>query len=215
MPVDHELTWAGAGRVGASDWPCLDLANSIAWRLRRPGQVLAGYPDVVRWARHDRLLDDAAARRLLELAGRRPAEAAAAYRRAIDLQQALRAVFSAVARRDEPPAAVLARLNDELAAATVPTRVVPAGDGFRREWLDPRDDLGWMLGPVVRSAGDLLVSPELERLKECPGSPGRGCGFLFVDQTRNHSRRWCSGSTCGNRTRLHRHYARQAAGPAG
>jgi predicted RNA-binding Zn ribbon-like protein len=96
----------------------------------------------------------------------------------------------------------------------VALRLVAEGGGFRREWLDPRDDPGWVLGPVARSAGDLLVGPELGRLKECPGSPGRPCGFLFVDRTRNDSRRWCSGATCGNRTRLHRHYARSgAAGP--
>ena len=110
------------------------------------------------------------------------------------MQEALRDVFSAEAAGATPPAAELARLNTELARAMVPVRLVPAGDGFQPEWMDPRDDLGWMLGPVARSAGDLLVSPELGRLKECRGSPGRSCGFLFVDQTRNRSRRSCSGA---------------------
>jgi predicted RNA-binding Zn ribbon-like protein len=163
---------------------------------------------VVRWARHERLLDDREARRLLGLAASQPRRAAAAHRRATALQAALRAVFSAVAAGAAAPAAELARLNAELARATVPVRLVPAGGGFGREWLDPRDDLGWPLGPVARSAADLLVSPDLARLKECRGSPGRSCGFLFVDRTKNHSRRWCSGATCGNRTRLHRHHAR-------
>ena len=112
-------------------------------------------------------------------------------------------MLSAVAAGTTPPPAALAGLHTELARAMVPVRLVPAGDGFRREWLDPRDDLGWMLGPVACSAGDLLVSPDLGRLKECRGSPGRRCGFLFLDQSRNRSRRSCSGATCGNRTRLH------------
>jgi len=74
-----------------------------------------------------------------------------------------------------------------------------------------------LLGPITRSAADLLTSPAPGRLKQCPGSPNRTCGFLFLDQTKNHSRRWCSSSTCGNRTRLHRHsthsgaYQRKAA----
>jgi len=203
-----ELSWGGAGQVGVTDWPCLDLANCVRWRLHDPAHALDGYDDLIRWARHERLLDDREARRLLAEAAARPRRAAAAHRRAVGLQAAVRAVLSAVAAGSPPPAAALAALNTELARAMVPVRLVPAGDGFRREWLDPRDDLGWMLGPVARSAADLLVGPELGRLKECRGSPGRTCGFLFVDRTRNASRRWCSGATCGNRTRLHRHYAR-------
>lgn len=192
----------------ATDRPCLDLANCVRQRLHDSTNALAAYGDVVRWARHERLLDDREARRLLGQAAGRPRQEAAAHRRAIGLQEALRAVFSAVAARATPPATELARLNAELAMAMVPVHLLPAGDGFRREWLDPRDDLGWMLGPVARSAGDLLASAELARLKECHSSSGRSCGFLFVDRTKNHSRRWCSGSTCGNRTRLHQHYAR-------
>jgi predicted RNA-binding Zn ribbon-like protein len=99
-------------------------------------------------------------------------------------------------------------LNAELAATAVPARLVPTGAGLRREWLDPTDQLDWPLGPITRSATDLLTSPAIGRLKQCQGSPGRTCGFLFLDQTKNDSRRWCSSATCGNRTRLHRHYTR-------
>jgi predicted RNA-binding Zn ribbon-like protein len=210
--AEGELTWGGAGQLGVTDWPCLDLANCVRWRLHDPANALASYGDVVRWARHERLLDDQEARRLLDRAAERPRRAAAAQRRTVALQEAVRAVLAAVAAGATPPATALAGLHTELARAMVPVRLVPQGVGFRREWLDSRDDLGWMLGPVARSAADLLVSPELHRLKECQGSPGRGCGFLFVDRTRNGSRRWCSGATCGNRTRLHRHHAR--SGPA-
>ena len=47
--------------------------------------------------------------------------------------------------------------------------------------------------------------------KECPGGPGKACGYQFVDETRDRSRRWCSGAARGNRTRLHRHDARLGA----
>jgi predicted RNA-binding Zn ribbon-like protein len=211
---DRELAWGGAGQLGVTGWPCLDLANCVRWRLHDPANALATYGDVVRWARHERLLDDREARRLLGRAVEHPRRAAAAHRRAVALQEAIRAVLSAVAAGATPPAPALAGLQTELARAMVPVRLVPGGDGFRREWLDPRDDLGWMLGPVARSAADLLVSPQLRRLKECQGSPGRTCGFLFVDRTRNGSRRWCSGATCGNRTRLHRHHARSGSASA-
>jgi predicted RNA-binding Zn ribbon-like protein len=46
-------------------------------------------------------------------------------------------------------------------------------------------------------------------VRECPGSPGKACGWLFVDRTKNGSRIWCVGTLCGNRTRAHRRYERE------
>ena len=34
------------------------------------------------------------------------------------------------------------------------------------------------------------------------------CGWLFVDRTRSHNRRWCSSAGCGNVERARRHYER-------
>jgi predicted RNA-binding Zn ribbon-like protein len=198
--------------VGATEWPCLDLANSVGGRLPGTDAGLSDYGELVRWARHDQLVDDREARRLLREAQRHPRRALVAYRRVVDLQAAMRAVFRAVAQGSNPSRVELDKLNAEVSRAMVNVRLVPTNAAFRREWLDSRADLGWFLGPVARSAADLLVSTELHRLKECPGSPGRPCGFLFVDETRNRSRRWCSGATCGNRTRLHRHYSRMGPG---
>ena len=203
-------SWDGRARtlVEATGRPCLDLANSVAWPLDRNESSLGDYRDLVTWAHHEGLVDEKEAKRLLRRGADRTRLAKAAHGRALALQAALRDVFSAVATGSAPPEKSLQTLNREISHAMVDVRLVPSAPRFERVWLDPRDDLAWVLGPVARSAADLLVSPELERLKECPGSPGKPCGFFFVDETRNHSRRWCSSSTCGNRTRLHRHYSR-------
>ena len=67
-------------------------------------------------------------------------------------------------------------------------------------------DLAQPLWPVVRSAADLLTGSSLERVKRCPGE---GCGWLFLDTSRNGSRRWCDMSSCGNRARVRAFAARQ------
>jgi len=189
-------------------WVCLEFINSVWYRSSARVDALTDYRDIVEWGRRAGVLTDGEARRLLDAATRRPREATAVYERAIATREALYGVFSAAARGVEPPAAGLSALNAALGAAMAPARLVSTGTGFRRDWLDAKDDLGWLLHPIVRSAADLLTSPELARLKECPGSPGKGCNFLFVDTTKNRSRQWCNGSSCGNRARLHRHYAR-------
>jgi predicted RNA-binding Zn ribbon-like protein len=204
------LSWPGATMVGATDRLCLDLVNTDSQARQRSGRedLLPDYGQLVRWARHEDLLTDAQARDLLAAAASRPEEASAAHARVIVLRRALHGLLSAAAQQEPPPVPALDVLNGELATTAVPARLVPTGAGLRREWLDPTETLAWLLGPITRSAADLLTAPALGRLKQCPGSPGRTCGFLFLDQTKNHSRRWCSSSTCGNRTRLHRHYAR-------
>ena len=49
------------------------------------------------------------------------------------------------------------------------------------------------------SAVALFTSPQGAKVKEC--ADDRGCGWLFVDTTRNGSRRFCFANECGNRAR--------------
>jgi predicted RNA-binding Zn ribbon-like protein len=60
------------------------------------------------------------------------------------------------------------------------------------------------LAGMLQSAVELAFSPSLERVKICPA-----CGWLFIDRTRNRSKRWCITALCGNRSKMHRHYRRQ------
>ncbi|MEU2159926.1 CGNR zinc finger domain-containing protein [Streptomyces sp. NPDC019208] len=57
----------------------------------------------------------------------------------------------------------------------------------------------------------LTLAAEVLGVRLCQGP---GCGRLFLDRSRSHSRRWCSSGDCGNRDRARRHYARtrRAAG---
>jgi predicted RNA-binding Zn ribbon-like protein len=63
-----------------------------------------------------------------------------------------------------------------------------------------------MLWPIVRSAAELLTSEDLGRVRRC----GReGCDWLFVDSSKNRSRRWCSMEMCGSRVKSRRYYYRK------
>jgi predicted RNA-binding Zn ribbon-like protein len=63
-----------------------------------------------------------------------------------------------------------------------------------------------LLWPILHSAGELLLSDELGHVKECPG-----CGWLFLDTSKNQSRRWCSMNTCGARDKMRRYHKRRRA----
>jgi predicted RNA-binding Zn ribbon-like protein len=61
---------------------------------------------------------------------------------------------------------------------------------------------------LALAAGELLQDQAIGRLRRCEG---QGCGWFFLDTTRNHSRRWCAPDDCGNRERV-RAYGRRQRG---
>ncbi len=87
-----------------------------------------------------------------------------------------------------------------------------AGAAYGLGWVPVAgtEALGRALWPLVRSAVDLLTSPDLERLKLCEADD---CGWLFVDASRNRSRRWCDMSGCGNLAKVRRFRARRRGQP--
>jgi predicted RNA-binding Zn ribbon-like protein len=142
-------------------------------------------------------------------AAEQPAEAQAALRRAKELREAIYQVFSATAAGRTPETAGLHALQTAYAAAAGHARIVAQADAYRWSWPVSPPNLDDLLWPVAFSAVELLTSPQVHRVKECPGS--NDCGWLFFDESKNGSRRWCSMETCGSRSKMRRHYARQRA----
>lgn len=114
------------------------------------------------------------------------------------LRRAIYAVFRAVAEGRDPDPADLAALSAIHAAATARARLAPDGGGFALAWD------GEVLGPLATAAVDLLRHGPLHRLKLC-----HDCPWLFLDTSRNRSRRWCSMNECGARSKMRRYRARQ------
>jgi predicted RNA-binding Zn ribbon-like protein len=191
-------------------WLCLDFANTAEWHASdQPTERLNDYPNLVSWARNKGILSDDEVQHLVRNAEIHPAQASAALNQAITLRETIYRIFSAVAAGRSPEEADLAALNATLAQGMAHLRIVQTPAGFVWDWDGDENALDRMLWPVVRSAVDLLTSKRLERVGEC--ADDRGCGWLFLDVSRNHSRRWCSMEACGNRAKFRRHYQRQRA----
>lgn len=188
----------------------LDLVNTIDWRSSdAPRELLNSYSDLLRWARHTGLIKDQEARKLMVEAEKYPQKGSAALKRAIMLRETLFRIFSAAANQRRAEAADLNSLNQRLSEALSRLRLKPEREGYLWEWKCGEADLERMLWPVVRSASELLTSANLSLLRQCPGE---GCAWLFVDTSRNKSRRWCTMEICGNRSKARRHYEQIRAG---
>src|SRR5262249_455999 len=87
-------------------------------------------------------------------------------------------------------------------------RLVSTDSGYQWNW-EISDALDSVIWPVARSTVDLLLSPEISRVKECANTTG--CGWRFLHRSKNGSRRWCSMDDCGSRDKMRRQYARRRA----
>jgi len=188
---------------------CLDLANTVDWHASdEPHEWLTDFSALVAWAAHAGALAEDEAKRVTRWAWGRPGEAQAFLARTIALREALYRLFTALAHGDPPSDTDLGVLNRELATVGARAGLVARGDGFSWEWQGEQDAPERLLWPILRDALDLLRSDDLDRVGQCEDDR---CGWLFVDKSRNRSRRWCAMEDCGNRAKARRHYRRARA----
>ena len=186
--------------------PCLDFANTVDWRTgEQPKDWLHDYGDLIAWCRHAGVLDRPRAECLLERAAAAPESAGAVFDQAIALREAIYHIFTASASGD-PVDDDLALLNAVLTDVAAHLRLASTQGSFVWDWDDVKDHLEWPSWSIARSAADLLTSERRRRVRECAGP---GCGWLFLDTSRNHSRHWCDMADCGNRAKAKRNYARK------
>jgi predicted RNA-binding Zn ribbon-like protein len=164
--------------------------------------------DFIAWSEQAKLLKVDQAEALRSDAARHAAKAAEILARATNLREAIFRIFFSAAKNKAPAQDDMARLNAELAASLGRLRITPVrnGGGFAWQWADERVEAEHLLGPIARSAAELLVQPDLvAKIHQCQGD---NCGWLFVDCSKNHSRRWCDMRDCGNRAKVRRHRKR-------
>jgi predicted RNA-binding Zn ribbon-like protein len=124
------------------------------------------------------------------------------------VRDAIHHVFSPIAGGGSPEAAALDLLVGTHAEGIQQARLVAGDSGYTWSWPGRRTR-AVLLWEVAASAIDLLGRGPLDRIGECPA-----CGWVFLDTSKNRSRRWCSMATCGGREKAQRYYARHTAARA-
>jgi predicted RNA-binding Zn ribbon-like protein len=191
--------------------PALNLVNTLDNRFAPAGplELLREYGDLVRFAEQNGLLGASGAGRLGAVGA---AAGQAALERTLELREALAATLyrslaaSAPRRRD-------LRLLEESFHEAARHRALhwrqEAGRATPFKWRWPTGDRCaelpfWML---AHAAAELIVSPAMQQLRACGADT---CRWLFLDTSKNHTRRWCNMKICGNRTKARRFQARRA-----
>ncbi len=186
----------------------LDLVNTVSWRqdTDRWRENLAVPVDLLTWAHRATVVEERDLTAMRFAAAQDPAAAERALHEVHELREQLYDhLADCIAHRGtERVVAPGSQLHRTFADAINASALA----GTPARWtLDARTPLD-LARVLALHALDLLQTMPRGRLRRCDDE---GCGWLFLDTTRNHSRRWCSSSDCGNRDRARRHYARSRA----
>ena len=183
----------------------LDFVNTM-----HPRDFLRGPTDLIRWSREVGLVTEERAQALLAETDASPQESSALFTQAMMLREAGYRVLLALLHQTPPTSSDVSMLQSLFAQVKTHERLVFTEQRLMWQWDPAERGLTHLFWSLARATESVLTEPLMEQVKECPPSKG-GCGWLFVDGTKNSSRQWCSDGACGSRIRMRRLYARKRA----
>jgi predicted RNA-binding Zn ribbon-like protein len=180
--------------------PALDLVNTLDWRFRKKGpeDLLKSYDDLLRFTQESGLLKPAQNRQVRQAAGAR------VLKRCIELREAIAEILYARLDGRSPSPASLKRLERSIQAARLQQQLRWKAERLKWRWRDNNAELPlWVLS---MSASDLMLSDDIHKVRACDNPE---CRWLFLDTSKNHTRRWCDMQVCGNRMKARRFKAQR------
>jgi predicted RNA-binding Zn ribbon-like protein len=190
---------------------CLSFANTADWHASpHPEEGITSLRVLIDWEEKKGIFSGKQAGKLRAAAEKDPAGAESVRLKAIAFREAIYRVITAIIRQQIPAEIDISSINGILQQGMARAGLIVSGDHFNWGWGDEEYGFDCLLWPVAHSAIRLLTDDKLlPMIRQC--ADDRGCGALFLDNTRNHSRRWCSMKGCGNRAKAQRHYRHQHA----
>lgn len=207
--TNDDRPWLERAELIAGE-PCVNFINSVANRTGPDAtEKLRAYADLLAWLQRCELLRADEAATLLCASRRRPDAARRTLDAALRFRDVAWRLLWATAHGDAPAVGDLTRLERHFKWFRNRTGLAARPEcGFCRAWQGDADDLEQAMWRTATALEHFLVSDRLHRLRGCAGEH---CGWLFVDDSRNGTRRWCSMRDCGNRAKARRHYRRTRA----
>jgi len=187
--------------VESSILSCNFINTVYAWRGTNLNEYLKSYDDVIAWCRKLSVYDNDYLNSLQQQANANPEKAKHALHKIVLVRQLMYDFISSIAAEDRDQYALLIRkINPFISEALAHVDLIFENDGFKTGFRKLPTDLESPLWPVLKSLQDLILHADLTRIKECPK-----CGWVFLDETKNGRRRWCSPVECGTYDKMLRY----------
>lgn len=172
---------------------CLDFVNTEVLQAGQRVSLLSTGEDLLAWLGSAKLP---------------PSALSAALKEGLILRGALRSLAEALSQGQVAPHGTVAVINDVLQRSPGFSRIEPvAGEPGRyaEQTIASVTEPVHLLAPIARDAAALLCHGDPSLVRQCENPQ---CILFFYDTTKNHGRRWCRMTACGNRAKAAAHYRR-------
>lgn len=182
---------------------CLDFINTEIVQSGQLVDLLVGFEDLVTWLVRAGLLDEST-KSVVRWSG---SEEERVVERARAFRSTLRQMAGQIVLDQQVPPAAVEAINELLRQRPGHAQVYPQAEGgFQKRFEGEIKEAIHLLVPVAEAACDLLCTSDFSLIKRCENPE---CVLYFYDTTKNHARRWCSMSGCGNRMKATAYYRRK------
>ena len=208
ISLSNGIGSAGQGRIFelVGGHPLLDLVNTLDWRFREEGseEFLETYKDLLDFAEQSQLIAPRQTRRMLRAVNESAAHRVLASVK--ELREGAASVFYSLLDGAAPAAATIKTLEKYFRSARDHQRLTWSDGRLVWDWTeaDPSPELVLWLPSL--SAAHLMTSEDMQRVRACGNAE---CRWLFLDTSKNHTRRWCDMRICGNRMKARRFKAQR------
>jgi predicted RNA-binding Zn ribbon-like protein len=193
--IEGELCMKFVAPFFLSGSTCIDFCNTLDHKYTPPKyDLIPNYASTLQWGQAAGILP-------LSFQGA-AADGQQSIARIYDMRSLISSLLLPFTCSGIPNETELTAFNTCLREVNESMKIISTGGGYTLI-CSAVDPLAQIVCAVVRSTADLLLSNQLEQLKQCGE-----CGWLFYDTSRNQSRRWCDMNSCGNRAKARRHYER-------
>ena len=176
----------------------LNFVNTIHDRNEEPlRDYLTNYSDLLAWAHFADGINEAQKKLLLQLSKKNHRKAEKIFKESIRLREAIYKYIVHLINQNKAPPVDTQLINHWLSKAFANLELTQLDNDIVLDWKPERFGMESVLWPIIRSFADLITSDMRNRTKQCPN-----CAWVFLDNSKNNSRRWCSMETCGNRAKV-------------
>ncbi len=188
---------------------CFDFVNTVHSRKEPASEVheyLNSYQALILWSDKTDMIPAERQKKLKALAVENPSQAEAVLQKVIRIREVMYHLFSAMAAGVEPGKKTLQHFNAAIRQMLSRLKFTIGTHQAALSWQNDRLELEEPLWHVLKSAFEVLVQEDTDRIKECGH-----CGWLFLDETKNNKRKWCNPHSCGSIVKAKNYYWRKKA----
>jgi len=187
---------------------CLDFVNTVHnYGSADPREELNSFEDLVVWGQRAGIIKTAEIRHLSHTARRKPSKAERFLKHVKHLRRSLYGVFYSISKKRPIEQSHLPLIKRHLSRSLKHMTIRIEQGRYRLSPDQTEPSANRLLSMILESTLRLLISEQdLLRVRQCEGE---NCTWLFLDRSKNRSRKWCEMESCGSRAKARRYYYRK------